>query len=85
MTQGSAEAQVVEALTLDLLEWLAARPRTYEETMDAWRTACPRMPVWENASDGGLVSRQADGGRMLVAVTASGRRLLTRHGRLPGA
>ena len=40
---------VVEALTLDLLGWLASGDRTYEETMDAWRTSCPKLPVWEDA------------------------------------
>jgi hypothetical protein len=29
---------VVEALILDLLEWLANGERSYEEVMDAWRT-----------------------------------------------
>lgn len=43
------------ALTRQLLEWVAARPRSYEETLTAWRTSCPRLPVWEDATDGGLV------------------------------
>jgi len=38
---------VVEALILDLLEWVANGERTYEEVMDAWRTSCPKLPVWE--------------------------------------
>ncbi len=41
---------VVEALILDLLEWLAARERTYEEVLEAWRTSCPKLPVWEDAN-----------------------------------
>jgi len=36
---------VVEALILDLLEWVATGERSYEEVMDAWRTSCPRLPV----------------------------------------
>jgi len=40
------------ALIVDLLRWLDARERTYRETMDAWRTSCPRLPVWEDAGDG---------------------------------
>jgi hypothetical protein len=40
---------------LELLAWIAARPRTYGETMEAWRTSCPRMPTWEDAIDGGLI------------------------------
>ena len=51
------------ALTLELLNWIAERPRTYAETMAAWRTSCPRTPVWENASGDSLVTVLAgDGG-----------------------
>jgi hypothetical protein len=45
----------VESLMLDLLEWLGRKDRTYQETMEAWRTSCPRLPVWEDANDRGLV------------------------------
>jgi len=41
----------VENLILDLVEWVARKKRTYRETMDAWRTSCPRLPVWEDATD----------------------------------
>lgn len=40
----------VENLILDLLEWVGRKERTYQETMDAWRTSCPRLPVWEDAN-----------------------------------
>jgi hypothetical protein len=43
-------------LVRDLLEWIAARPRTYSDVMDAWRTSCPRLTVWEDANDRGLFS-----------------------------
>ncbi len=46
---------VVENLILDLLEWLAIRDRAYEEVMEAGRTSRPRLPVWEEANDRGLV------------------------------
>jgi len=52
----------VETLILDLLEWINREERTYAEVMDAWRTSCPRFPIWEEASDRGLIhdgSRQA--------------------------
>jgi hypothetical protein len=49
---------VVESLIADLLEWLAARDRTYDEVMNAWRTSCPKLPVWEDANDRGLVIRE---------------------------
>jgi hypothetical protein len=67
---------VVESLILDLLDWLAARDRTYEEVMDAWRTSCPKLPVWEDANDRGLVLREMANGRCLVRVTARGIALL---------
>jgi DNA-binding PadR family transcriptional regulator len=66
----------VETLILDLLEWVAFRERTYEETLDAWRTSCPRFPVWEDASDRGLVSTEWTGGRSFVRLTPAGLALL---------
>ena len=46
-------------LTVEFLAWLAARPRSYEETMDAWRSSCPRLSVWEDALSAGLVALQS--------------------------
>jgi D-3-phosphoglycerate dehydrogenase len=48
----------VESLVLDLLEWVANGERSYDEVMDAWRTSCPRFPVWEEANDRKLIARQ---------------------------
>jgi D-3-phosphoglycerate dehydrogenase len=48
----------VENLILDLLEWLGTGPRPYAEVLDAWRTSCPRLPVWEEANDRGYVERR---------------------------
>jgi D-3-phosphoglycerate dehydrogenase len=69
-------SQTVEVLILDLLEWLARRERSYEETMDAWRTSCPRLPVWEDANDQGLVAIENRDARALVRVTPAGMELL---------
>lgn len=66
----------VEVLVLDLLEWLAARERSYEETMDAWRTSCPRLPVWEDANDLSLVAVERTNGRSIVRVTPAGAEFL---------
>jgi hypothetical protein len=71
-----AMSDVVEALILDLLEWVAKDERSYEEVMDAWRTSCPRLPVWEDANDRGLVTREQRKGRCVVRVTPSGCALL---------
>ena len=74
---------VVDALILDLLEWLATRERTYEEVMEAWRTSCPKLPVWEDATDRGFVTREELNGRSIVAVSPLGRALLDAR-RKPG-
>ena len=70
------------ALMIELLEWLATRPRTYGETMEAWRTSCPRMPVWEDARDGGLIEVVHSGGGCMnesaVKLTPVGQAVLNR-------
>ena len=66
-------------LLLEFLAWVERRPRTYAETMDAWRTSCPRHSVWEDAWLGGLVAVEiaADGAKeQLVLLTPAGRSLL---------
>ena len=71
-------ALVTEALTRDLLAWVASRPRTYAETMEAWRSSCPRLTIWEDALAEGLV-RVENGGparREIVVLTARGMALL---------
>jgi hypothetical protein len=72
---------VVEALILALLEWLANANRSYEEVMDAWRTSCPRLTVWEDANDRGLVMREEVNGTCMVRITPLGLALLEQHGR----
>jgi D-3-phosphoglycerate dehydrogenase len=70
----------VSALTLELLNWVAERPRTYDETMAAWRTSCPRMPIWEDATSDRLLRVVADeeSGEPRVSLTPLG--LATRDG-----
>lgn len=75
-------SNAIESLVVDLVEWVAREPRTYAETMDAWRTSCPRLTVWEDAVDRGLVRRvNRPGACAMVAVTPGGRQLLEAHGR----
>jgi hypothetical protein len=69
---------VVENLILDLLDWLTRGERGYEEVMSAWRTSCPRLPVWEDATDRGLVASEYAKGRLVVRTTSSGLTLLDR-------
>jgi hypothetical protein len=72
-------SDAVEPLILDLLEWLSKDDRDYLETMEAWRTSCPRLPVWESANDRGLVTRSFENGRALVRITDAGREALQRR------
>ena len=69
----------VDALILDLLGSLAKGERGYGEVMDAWRTSCPRLPVWEEAMERGLIARELVDGRAIVRITAAGVALLDRH------
>lgn len=69
----------VQSLILDLLEWAATRERTYEEAMEAWRTSCPRFPVWEDTNDRGFIAIEQVNGRSMVRVTASGSAFLEQH------
>lgn len=64
----------VSGLTLQFLEWLAERPRTCEETLDTWRTNCPRLSIWEDACIEGLVEASSKGPR--IVVSAKGKRRL---------
>lgn len=63
------------ALTLQLLAWLEQRPRTYAETMEAWRTSCPRFSIWEDACHDELVDVGSS-----VTLSDRGRLLLERFG-----
>jgi hypothetical protein len=73
---------VLEPLLLDLLEWIAREPRSHTDVMEAWRTSCPRLPVWEEATDRGFVQRTG-GRRAQIALTDAGRSFLRDNGRIP--
>ena len=57
-----------DLLMIQFLHWVVERPRTYADVMEAWRTSCPRMSIWEDAQADGLV--QVDG--QMVTLTARG-------------
>jgi hypothetical protein len=72
----------VDSLVLDLLEWIGPEPRPYAEVIDAWRTSCPRLPVWEDATERGFVARGSEAANgATVAVTALGEAHLREHRR----
>jgi hypothetical protein len=64
----------MDAPTRELLAWVAERPRSYRDTMEAWSSHCPRLTVWEDALADGLVHVE---GRE-VQVTPAGRDVLSR-------
>jgi hypothetical protein len=75
----------LDPLILDLLEWIAREPRSYAEVIEAWRTSCPRLTVWEDAVDRGFAVRKHVAGRQVtIRLTAAGRDFLREHGRTPG-
>ena len=70
------------AMTLamrNMLRWIDAEPRGYGQTMEAWRSSCPRLSVWEDAQLEGLVEIAASAGTMAsaqVRLTPRGRAVL---------
>jgi hypothetical protein len=78
-----AVSDTVDTLILDLLEWIGPNPRPYPEVLEAWRTSCPRLPVWEDANDRGFITRDhAPGSGALVSVSAAGAEHLRKHRQL---
>ncbi len=75
-------SDILTPLTIDFLAWLAAEPREYVDVMDAWRTSCPRLTVWEDAIDAGLITRvHVSGEPLWIDLTERGRALLAAHPR----
>lgn len=73
----------LDPLIRDLIEWIAREPRTYADVVEAWRTSCPRLTVWEDAIDRGLIERSNTGpGRVDVILTQAGRDFLHRSAEL---
>ena len=75
----------LDALICDLLEWIEMEPRRYADVMDAWRTSCPKLPVWEDSVDRGFVVREhAEGLGAMIRLTPLGRSFLCDNGRMGG-
>ena len=62
-------------IMIQFLAWVADRPRTYRQAMDAWRTSCPRLSVWEDAILDELVCVES-GANRAVTLTPRGRAML---------
>lgn len=64
-----------DALTAQMLEWIAAGNHSYREVIDVWKTSCPRLSVWEDACMDGLVDCTV-GQAGTVFVTEKGRQFM---------
>lgn len=75
-------ADTLDPLILDLCEWVARTPRTHADLLDAWRTSCPRLTVWEDAQERGFLMREHVAGHgSMVRITPAGLGFLQEHGR----
>lgn len=63
---------VIEPLVHDLVQWCVRQPRSYAEALEAWRTNCPRLMVWEEAVARGFLETCPGEAGLVVAVTAKG-------------
>jgi hypothetical protein len=61
-----------ELLLRELLAWVGDRQRSYDDTIEAWRSHCPRHPVLDDAFTDRLVRVE----RGVVLLTERGRALL---------
>ena len=68
----------VSLLTLEFLAWIDSRPRTYAEAIEAWRSTCPRHPVWDDALIEGLIRIESAEtmDRSVVILTPRGKALI---------
>jgi hypothetical protein len=63
------------ALLDELLDWIAARPRSYDDAIEAWRSNCPRHPVLDDAFTEGLIAVTGKS----VVLTEAGRQQHAAH------
>jgi hypothetical protein len=67
-----------DALTAQMLQWIAAGDHAYGEVLEVWKTSCPRLSVWEDACIDGIVDCAA-GQRGTVYLTEKGRQFISMH------
>lgn len=73
--------QQINLLMRQFLVWVDDRPRSYAEAMEAWRSSCPRLTIWEDAWADDLIQILPGGSlaRSEVALTPRGRAALARQ------
>ncbi|MCK1547448.1 hypothetical protein IVA87_19055 [Bradyrhizobium sp. 147] len=70
-------SETADPLVLDFVEWVAREPRAYAEVIATWKTSCPRLTIWEDATERGYVARKTVPGiGLIIAVTEGGEKLL---------
>ena len=74
-------AEAVALLMVQFLSWVSGAPRSYAETMEAWRSHCPRQTIWEDAQIEGLVQLESAPSlsECKVVLTPRGKALLNGH------
>ena len=60
----------------EFLSWVASRPRSYDEAMEAWQSHCPRQTIWEDAIIDGLVQINQQTSNHEVVLTPQGAAIL---------
>jgi hypothetical protein len=70
-------ASEAKLLTVQFLQWVAARPRSYAELREAWSSTCPLTCAWEDAIADELVQRGTDG--RLILTERGRNRLAAAH------
>ena len=79
------DSRTIENATLvaDLVEWIAKQPRPYADVIEAWRTSCPRFPIWEDVVDHRFVTRVREKGLgEMIHATPAGLAFLRSQGRV---
>lgn len=61
-------------IMMQFLAWVAERPRTRDQAIEAWHS-CPHISAWEDAIVDGFVRIENDGSRT-VGLTRRGRAVL---------
>jgi hypothetical protein len=65
-------SELPSAPVVQLLDWISDSPRTYSETLEAWKTHCPRLSTWEDALSAGLVAVARTDDASHVVLTEAG-------------
>jgi hypothetical protein len=73
----AAMSEEPSLIMIQFLAWVADRPRNYAQTMEAWRSSCPRLSVWEDAIIESLVRIESNANRT-VCLTKRGSAVLER-------